>query len=314
MKKLKILVTGGAGYLGSILTTKLLDIGYYVTVIDILEFNKTSLSHLFIKKNFKFIKGDVRDKKLITREIKKNNIIIPLAALVGAPLCDKYPRKTVDINYNSIKFILSKINSSQKIIYPNTNSGYGIGKKSKFCNEESPLKPISLYGRTKVESEKIILKHSNSVVFRLATVFGYSHRMRTDLLVNFLVNMAIRDKKLTIFEPHFRRNYIHVIDVANAFIFAIKNFDRMKGKIYNVGLSNANLTKIQLARRIAKNIGGIKINLLKNKKDPDKRDYFVSNKKIEKLGFKATVSIDDGIIELKNIFNIFNFKKNKNNY
>ena len=313
MKKLKILITGGAGYLGSMLTTKLVDIGYYVTVIDILEFNKTSLSHLFVKNNFKFIKGDVRDKKLMTKQLKKNNIIIPLAALVGAPLCEKYPRKTFDINYNCIKFILSKIKSSQKIIYPNTNSGYGIGKKNKFCDEKSPLNPISLYGRTKVEAEKIILKHRNSIVFRLATVFGYSYRMRTDLLVNFLVNMAIRNKKITIFEPHFRRNYIHVIDVAYAFIFAIENFNRMKGNIYNVGLSNANLTKIQLAKRITKNIKGIKINLLKNKKDPDKRDYFVSNKKIEKKGFKAKTSIDTGIKELINIFTLSD-EKIINNY
>ena len=171
-----------------------------------------------------------------------------------------------------------------------------------------------MYGKTKVEAEKIILDHKNSVVFRLATVFGFSYRMRTDLLVNFLVNMAVRNKKITIFEPHFRRNYIHVLDVANAFIFAINNFNKMKGKIYNVGLSNANLTKIQLAKLIKKNIKGTKINILKNRKDPDKRDYFVSNKKIEKLGFKPTISIDQGIIELRNIFNIFNFEKNKNNY
>ena len=314
MKKLKILITGGAGYLGSILTTQLVDSGHQVTVIDSLEFNKTSLSHLFVKKNFKFIKGDVRNKNLMIKELKKNNIIIPLAALVGAPLCKKYPKKTLDINYNCIKFILSNLKSSQKIIYPNTNSGYGIGKKNKYCDEKSPLNPISLYGKTKVEAEKIILDHKNSVVFRLATVFGFSYRMRTDLLVNFLVNMAVRNKKITIFEPHFRRNYIHVLDVANAFIFAIHNFNKMKGKIYNVGLSNANLTKIQLAKLIKKNIKGTKINLLKNRKDPDKRDYFVSNKKIEKLGFKTTISIDQGIIELRNIFNIFNFEKNKNNY
>lgn len=314
MKKLKILITGGAGYLGSILTTQLVASGHQVTVIDILEFNKTSLSHLFVKKNFKFIKGDVRNKNLMIKELKKNNIIIPLAALVGAPLCKKYPKKTLDINYNCIKFILSNLKSSQKIIYPNTNSGYGIGKKNKYCDEKSPLNPISLYGKTKVEAEKIILNHKNSVVFRLATVFGFSYRMRTDLLVNFLVNMAVRNKKITIFEPYFRRNYIHVLDVANAFIFAIHNFNKMKGKIYNVGLSNANLTKIQLAKLIKKNIKGTKINLLKNRKDPDKRDYFVSNKKIEKLGFKTTISIDQGIIELRNIFNIFNFEKNKNNY
>ncbi len=314
MNKQKILITGGAGYLGSILTTKLVDEGYYVTVIDILEFNKTSLAHLFVKKNFKFIKGDVRDRKLILRETRKNNIIIPLAALVGAPLCKKYPKKTIEVNYNCIKFILSILKPSQKIIYPNTNSGYGIGKKNNYCDEKSPLNPISLYGKTKVEAEKIILKHRNSVVFRLATVFGFSHRMRTDLLVNFLVNMAVRNKKITIFEPHFRRNYIHVLDVANAFIFALKNFNKMKGNIYNVGLSNANLTKIQLAKLIKKNINGVKINLLKNKKDPDKRDYFVSNKKIERLGFKTSVSINEGIKELGNIFSIFNFEKNKNNY
>ncbi len=314
MKKKKILITGGAGYLGSILTTKLVYLGYDVTVIDILEFNKISLSHLFLKKNFKFINGDVRNKKLMSKELKNNDIIIPLAALVGAPLCAKYPKKTLDINYKCIKFILSKLKLSQKIIYPNTNSGYGIGDKNKFCDEKSPLKPISLYGRTKVEAEKIILKHKNSIVFRLATVFGYSYRMRTDLLVNFLVNMAVRNKRLTIFEPNFRRNYIHVIDVANAFIFAIENFSRMRGNIYNVGLSDANLTKLQLANQIKKNIKGIKINLLKNKKDPDKRDYFVSNKKIEKLGFRTSISLEDGIIELKNLFNTFNFKDNKNNY
>ena len=314
MKKKKILITGGAGYLGSILTTKLVYLGYDVTVIDILEFNKISLSHLFLKKNFKFINGDVRNKKLMSKELKNNDIIIPLAAMVGAPLCAKYPKKTLDINYKCIKFILSKLKLSQKIIYPNTNSGYGIGDKNKFCDEKSPLKPISLYGRTKVEAEKIILKHKNSIVFRLATVFGYSYRMRTDLLVNFLVNMAVRNKRLTIFEPNFRRNYIHVIDVANAFIFAIENFSRMRGNIYNVGLSDANLTKLQLANQIKKNIKGIKINLLKNKKDPDKRDYFVSNKKIEKLGFRTSISLEDGIIELKNLFNNFNFKNNKNNY
>ncbi len=310
----KILITGGAGYLGSVLTTKLLEIGYHVTVIDIMDFSKTSLSHLFVNKNFKFIKGDVMNKKLILKEIKNKDIIIPLAALVGAPLCDKFPKKTKQINYDNIKFIISKIKPRQKIIYPNTNSGYGIGKKKKYCDEKSPLNPISLYGRTKVNAEKIIIKHENSVVFRLATVFGYSYRMRTDLLVNFLVNKAVRTKKIQLFEPHFRRNYIHVMDVANAFIFAIKNFSKMRGNIYNVGLSNANLTKIQLAQLIKKYVRGTKIRLLKNRKDPDRRDYFVSNKKIERLGFKPSVSIDEGIIELKNIFTFFNFNKNKNNY
>ena len=199
------------------------------------------------------------------------------------------------------------------MIYPNTNSGYGIGKKNNFCDEKSPLNPISLYGKTKVDAEKIILKHKNSIVFRLATVFGYSFRMRTDLLVNFLVNKAVVDGEIKLFEPHFRRNYIHVLDVANAFIFAIKNFSKMKGNIYNVGLSTANLTKLELARLIKKYVSGTKIKIIKNRKDPDKRDYFVSNKKIENLCFKATTSLDDGISELIKIFS-YSTLKIKNNY
>ena len=229
-------------------------------------------------------------------------------------MCDKYPKKTKEINYDTIRYILSIIKPYQKMIYPNTNSGYGIGKKNNFCDEKSPLNPISLYGKTKVDAEKIILKHKNSVVFRLATVFGYSFRMRTDLLVNFLVNKAVVDGEIKLFEPHFRRNYIHVLDVANAFIFAIKNFSKMKGNIYNVGLSSANLTKLELAKLIKKYVSGTKIRIIKNRKDPDKRDYFVSNKKIEKLGFIPSVSIEDGIKELNNIYSNFNFKKNKNNY
>ena len=200
------------------------------------------------------------------------------------------------------------------IIYPNTNSGYGVGKKTLYCTEKSDLNPISLYGKTKVEAEKIILKHKNSVVFRLATVFGYSYRMRTDLLVNFLVHKAVTKKKLDIFQPHFRRNYIHVSDVVNAFIFSIKNYKIMRGNIYNVGLSDANLTKIQLAKKIQKICTNVKIKISKNKKDPDKRDYYVSNKKIEKLGFKPKTNLDDGIKELNNLFLINNFEKNKNNY
>ena len=310
----RILITGGAGYIGSILSTKLIALNFQVTVIDRLMFDKNSLSHLFSHKSFKFICADVRNKGIINKEIKNHDFIIPLAALVGAPLCDRYPILTREINLNNIKYIISKLKKNQKIIYPNTNSGYGIGKKNKFCDENSPLNPISLYGKTKVEAEKFVLKHKNSVVFRLATVFGFSYRMRTDLLVNFLVKKAVTNKKLEIFEPHFRRNYIHVIDVVNAFIFAIDNFNKMRGNIYNVGLSNANLTKIQLAKLIKKYVKETKINILKNKKDPDKRDYFVSNKKIEKLGFKPKMSIDNGIIELKNIYSYFNFKKNKNNY
>ncbi len=313
-KKNRILITGGAGYIGSQLSTRLVELGYKVTVIDILKFNKNSILHLLSKKNFKLICGDTRNKKLLDRELKINDIIIPLAALVGAPLCEKFPKLAKELNFNIIKYILSKINKYQKVIYPNTNSGYGIGKKNSYCTEESDLNPISLYGRTKVDAERLILNHKNSVVFRLATVFGFSYRMRTDLLVNFLVHKAVTKKILEIFQPNFRRNYIHVSDVVEAFIFAIQNFKKMRGNIYNVGLSNANLTKGQLAKRISKIVKKTKIKILKNKKDPDKRDYYVSNKKIEKLGFKPYFSLNDGIKELNKIFTINTFEKNKNNY
>ena len=314
MIKKNFLITGGAGYIGSSLTTKLVSLGHDVTVVDILTFNKNSLSHLFLSKNFSFVHGDVRDKSLIKKHIKNKDFIIPLAALVGAPLCKKYPKLTKQVNLDSIKFILKKLNKNQKILYPNTNSGYGIGKKNAFCDENSDLKPLSLYGRTKVDAEKIILNHKNSVVFRLATVFGYSYRMRTDLLVNFLVKEAVKSKKLKIFEPHFRRNYIHISDIVNAFVFTIENFGKMKGNIFNLGLSNANLTKIQLAKSIKKVLPDIKIEIMKNRKDPDKRDYYVSNRKIEKKGFKAQISIERGVKELASLFKINDFKDNKNNY
>ena len=312
--KRKILITGAAGYIGSFLTTKLVTMGHEIIAIDNLSLNKNSLSHLFLNKNFSFIKGDVRDKKLISKIIKKVDYIIPLAAIVGAPLCDKFPKLTKQVNLESIKFILKKIKKHQKIIYPNTNSGYGIGKKKTFCDENSPLNPISLYGKTKVQAEKLILKHKNSVVFRLATIFGFSYRMRTDLLVNFLVKEAVIKKKIEIFEPNLRRNYIHISDISDAFIFALNNFKKMRGNIFNLGLSNANLTKIQLARSIKKILKKTKIKVVKNKRDPDKRDYYVSNNKIEKIGFKTKISLEQGIEELSNLYKINDYKNNKNNY
>ena len=314
MRKDKILITGAAGYIGSLLTTRLILLGYNVIALDNLSLNKNSLSHLFLYSNFSFIYGDVRDKKLISKLIKKVDFIIPLAALVGAPLCEKFPKLTKQTNLLSIEFMLKKIKKNQKIIYPNTNSGYGIGKKDKFCDENSPLNPISLYGKTKVKAEKLITKHRNSVVFRLATIFGYSYRMRTDLLINFLVKEAVTKKKIKIFEPHFRRNYVHISEVVDAFIFTIINFKKMRGKIFNLGLSNANLTKIQLAKKIKNVLKKTKIEILKNRKDPDKRDYYVSNKKIEKHGYKAKTSLKIGIKELSNIYKINDFKYNKNNY
>ena len=304
----KILITGGAGYIGSKLVTKLLELNYKVTVVDVLKFSATSLNHIFGNKNFNLIKSDIRNKKLIKKLIKKNDFIIPLAALVGAPLCEKNKKEAISVNLNSIKYMMKIITKKNKIIYLTTNSGYGVGAKNKFCDESSPLNPISLYGRTKVEAEKEILKSKNSICFRLATVFGYSYRMRTDLLVNNFVFNAVKSKKLVLFEPHFRRNYIHINDVVDAIIFSIKNFNKLKSNVYNLGLSSANITKYMLAKKIKKKIKNLKIKIIKNRKDPDQRDYYVSNNKIEKKGFKAKKSVEDGIIELIKIFSNSNLK------
>ena len=309
----KILITGGAGYIGSKLVNKLLDLNYKVTVIDILKFSGKSINHLFNNRNFKFIKGDIRNYKLISKLVKRNEFIIPLAALVGAPLCAKNKREAISTNLESIKLMMKIISRKNKIIYLTTNSGYGIGKINKYCDEESPLNPISLYGRTKVDAEKIIMRFNNSIGFRLATVFGYSYRMRTDLLVNNFVFNAIKYKKLTIYEPHFRRNFIHINDVVDGIIYAIQNFNSLKSNVYNLGLSSANITKHMLAKKIKKQLKYLKIIIVKNRKDPDQRDYFVSNKKIERKGFKAKTSVENGIRELIDVFSYSN-EKIINNY
>ena len=298
----KILITGGAGYIGSMLCTKLINLGHKVTVIDLLKYDKNSLSHLFFSKNFKLIKEDVNNNKFMKKVLKDFDIIIPLAALVGAPLCDKFKKKAIKTNVETVKIIVKNLRKDQKIIYPTTNSGYGIGQKDRFCDENSPLNPISLYGRTKLQAETLVLSHKNSIAFRLATVFGFSYRMRTDLLVNNFVQTAVQKKELLIFEPNFRRNYVHIVDVVNAFIFAIENFSKLKGNIFNLGLSSANLTKLMLAKKIKKNYKNLKIKIIKDRSDPDKRDYYVSNEKIEKAGFKPKISLDDGIKELINLF------------
>ena len=299
----KILITGGAGYIGSMLTTKLVYLGYDVTVIDLLKFSSSSLNHLHFFKNFKLIVGDVRNESLIKKEIMKNEFVIPLAALVGAPLCKKNKREAVSVNLNSIKLLMDCIRKKNKIIFLTSNSGYGVGKKDNFCDEKSPLNPISLYGKTKVEAERIVMKFQNVICFRLATVFGYSYRMRTDLLVNNFVFNSIKKKELKLFEPHFRRNFIHVKDVVGAIVYSINNFNRLKSNVYNLGLSSANISKHALAKKIKQKLKYLKIKIIKNIKDPDQRDYYVSNKKIEKKGFKAKIKIENGIDELINVFN-----------
>jgi nucleoside-diphosphate-sugar epimerase len=309
----KILITGGAGYIGSMLSTELVSLGYQVTVIDNLKYEKSSLDHLYYYKNFSFINSDVRNEKILRENIKKHEFIIPLAALVGAPLCEKFKKDAITTNLEAIKLILKNLNKKKKIIYLTTNSGYGIGEKNKFCNESSPLKPISLYGQTKCDAENEVRKFKNSISFRLATVFGSSFRMRSDLLVNNFVQRAVNENYIDIFEPKFRRNFIHVRDVVKGIVFSIKNFNRLKSNVYNLGLSSANITKIDLAKKIKKQLKKLKIRVIKNKSDPDKRDYFVSNAKIKKKGFKANISLEQGIRELIQVFRNNN-NKIINNY
>ena len=308
----KILITGGAGYIGSVLATKLILLGHKVTVVDKLMYSTDSLNHLFFYENFQLIKKDIRDQSFNKKFFKKFQFIIPLAALVGAPICDKNKKLAVAINYNAILSMIKKIDKSQKIIFMNSNSGYGIGEKNKFCDERSLLKPISLYGKTKAQAEIEVLKHKNSICYRLATVFGYSYRMRTDLLVNNFVYKTIKNNILKIFEPHFRRNFIHVSDVVEGIVFAIKNFSKMKGNVYNLGISSANITKLQLAKKIKKYYKKLRIKIIYGVKDPDQRDYFVSNKKIESLGFVPRVSLDRGIKEMLYIFKNSRLRINNN--
>lgn len=309
----RILITGGAGYIGSLLSTSLINEGHKVTVVDLLKYNKSSIGHLFFHKNFKFIKEDCRKKNIIKKLIKENEILIPLAGLVGAPLCEKFEKDAISTNFEAIKMLKDLADTKKKIIYMTSNSGYGIGQKGKYCDENSPLNPISLYGITKCDAEKEVLKFKNSICFRLATVFGCSYRMRSDVLVNNFVYRAVNEKKLDIFEPEFRRNFIHVRDVVRCISFSINNFNKLKGEVYNLGLSSANISKIQLAKKIKKNLPETKIKIIKNQSDPDKRDYFVSNRKIEKQGFIAKINLDTGIRELAQYFKN-NDDKILNNY
>ena len=294
----RILITGGAGYLGSVLVPLLLKKGYHVTAIDNFFYGQHSLLDVCHHKNLKLIRGDARNRTLLKEELKGVQAIFPLACLTGAPISDRFPTEARSVNLEAVKLILELRAPEQKIIFPTTNSGYGIGEKGIHCTEKTPLNPISHYGRLKVEAEKAILESGTSITLRLATVFGISPRMRLDLLVNDFVYRALHDGFLVLFESHFKRNYLHVRDAAAAFIHALENFETMKGEPYNVGLSDANLSKKELCLEIKKQLPKFYFVEAEIGEDMDKRNYIVSNAKIEATGFKPVVSLAEGIAEL----------------
>jgi nucleoside-diphosphate-sugar epimerase len=305
----KILITGGAGYLGSVLTEVLLNKGYQVTVLDNLSYKQLSLTQFCHNINFNFIDGDVRDKSILKSLVDSHDIIIPLAAIVGMPACKANPELTVDVNLKQIQNIVSWSSNNQRIILPNTNSQYG--SSTEIITENSPFKPLSLYAETKCDAEKALLDSHNGIVLRLATVFGLSYRMRMDLLVNDLVYKAVTDSYLVLFESHFIRNYIHVRDVANTFLFMIENYERCNNQPYNVGLSNANLTKLELAESIKKYVPELITVKNEFKKDFDQRNYRVSNEKLESLGWKPKFDLESGIKELITGYKLIIKFKNK---
>ncbi len=293
----RILVTGGAGYLGSILVPTLLARGCAVTVVDNFLYGQTSLLDCCAYENFAVVRGDVRDERLMLPLLKKADVVMPLACLVGAPLCAQKPNEARSINLDAILMLLKNAAKSQKFISPTTNSGYGVGQAGVFCTEETPMNPISLYGVLKVELEQALLD-AGAISLRLATVCGVSPRMRLDLLVNDFTYRAVVDRFVVLFEAHFKRNYVHVRDVARAFCHALDNFDQMKGQPYNVGLSDANLSKMELCQEIQKQIPDFTIMEAPIGKDPDQRNYVVSNAKIEATGYRTQVSIQRAIAEL----------------
>ena len=295
---MKILITGGAGYLGSVLTPSLLAAGHEVTVLDNFSFRQNSLTDCCQYPGFQVARGDCRDEAVVKPLLAKADAIIPLAAIVGAPLCNQDKIAAQTINQGAIEMLCKLASPAQRILVPVTNSGYGIGEKGKHCTEDSPLRPISLYGVTKVKAEEAVLSRDNSISFRLATVFGMSPRMRIDLLVNDFVYRAVHDRAAVIFEGHFKRNYIHVRDVARVFMHGLDKFDKMKGKPYNVGLDDANLSKLELCAVIQKHLPKFVYLEAPIGEDPDKRDYIVSNARLASTGFKPEWGLDRGIQEL----------------
>ncbi|MDP8237185.1 MAG: NAD-dependent epimerase/dehydratase family protein [Candidatus Erginobacter occultus] len=297
-KKEKVLITGGAGYLGSVMTEHFIKKGFAVTVLDDFRYCRTSLLNLCSNRALKIVRGDVRERSIIRPLVAEADLIIPLAAVVGAPACELHPRESRSINVGAVKLINDLRSPGQRVLFPVTNSGYGVGEEGVFCTEESPLRPVSRYGKQKVEAEKILLDRGNAIAFRLATAFGVSPRMRLDLLVNDFTYRALRDRCIVLFEEHFKRNYIHVRDIAAVFHFGAVNFKKLKNQVYNVGLSSANLSKRELCGLIEREVPGLTIISSPIGKDPDQRNYIVSNEKIERAGFRPRWTLPAGIREL----------------
>jgi nucleoside-diphosphate-sugar epimerase len=294
----KVLITGGAGYIGSILVPLLLEDGYAVTVLDNFHHGFNSLAFHAANPAFEAVRGDCRDEALLARHVKDADWVIPLAAVVGAPACAQDPLAATSINLEAVRLLLGLLSPAQRVIFPVTNSGYGVGESGVFCDENSPLRPISIYGRTKVDAEKAVMDRGNAISFRLATVFGFAPRMRIDLLVNDFTYRAVRDRAVVIFEGHFKRNYIHIRDVAKGFMHGMNNFDAMGNAVYNMGLSEANLSKLELCAKIQAHVPAFAYLEAPVGEDPDKRDYIVSNAKLEATGWQPAHSLDMGIEEL----------------
>ena len=308
----QVLVTGAAGYLGSVLCEHLLRAGFRVTAVDKLIYGQQSLFHLCAYPSFDFVLGDVRDEKALQPLVKKADVLIPLAAVVGAPACDRDPWLAQSVNLEAIAMLNRLRSPDQLVIYPTTNSGYGTQSSEVFCTEDTPLEPISLYGQTKVQAETLLLKTPNAISLRLATVFGMSPRMRLDLLVNHFAYAAVTDGYLVIFEKDFKRNYVHIRDVADCFLHCIRNSSRMAGKAFNVGLDAANLSKAELAMKVKEYVPRFYVHFSEVGSDPDKRNYIVSNQRLREAGFEARRSLDEGIQELLKGYRMFGRSPFKN--